>query len=375
MQQCTAVNGRCLEQQGVDYQMDETTFDGQFSTIYIGGGLVDLRTIQQKTTDDPDPLYNGIAKVWEALIISEAADKWGNIPYSETLGTVKTPKLDTQASVYAALLTLLNDAIAKIAAGGTGPGPFDFAYTGDPVKWTALAHTLKARILLHAGGPASSNPNYSQVAAEAALGLAADGSQDFNAVVDGSSATKSNGWNQFYVSSGFGPDLLGGAFLINLMTANNDPRLAEYFSTPPQINGSPRTQPNFPQPWVTGDENTLIAAEAAFMLGDAATALTLVNTVRANHGLTALGSVGLRQIIEEKYVALFQNYETWNDFKRTGCPALTPTFNEAKFGGQIPRRLFYGNTEADANPNIPNTGAQLANGFRNPNDPGPQTCP
>src|SRR6266540_742626 len=102
MQQCTAVNGRFLEQQGVDYQMDETTFDGQFSTIYIGGGLVDLRTIQQKTTDDPDPLYNGIAKVWEALIISEAADKWGNIPYSETLGTVKTPKLDTQASVYAA---------------------------------------------------------------------------------------------------------------------------------------------------------------------------------------------------------------------------------------------------------------------------------
>jgi hypothetical protein len=184
------------------------------------------------------------------------------------------------------------------------------------------------------------------------------------------------------VSSGFGTDLIGGDFLINTMNADNDPRLTDYFvpPTPPAvtylINGSPRTAANFKQPWVTADENTLIRAEAAFIQNDNATALSLVNTVRSNHGLTPLaGPVTLRQIITEKYVALFQNYEAWNDFKRTGCPAITPTFNEPKFGGVIPRRLYYGQTEADANPNIPNTGTQLANGFRNPNDPGVQTCP
>jgi len=385
MQQCTAINGRFLEQQGVDYQMDGQTFDGQFSGIYYGGGLIDLRTIQTKTAAT-DPLYNGIAEVWEALIISEAADKWGDIPYSEAVGTVKTPKLDGQLSVYAALLTLLDGAIGKIAQGGTGPGAIDFSYSGDATKWTALAHTLKARILLHQvavnGGAVPGNAYYTQIAAEAAQGLAADGSQDFTAVVDGSSLTKSNGWAQFYTSSGFGTDLVGGDFLINTMNADNDSRRTDYFAAPTPtpsgalINGSPRTAPNFPQPWVTGDENTLIRAEAAFIQNDGATALSLVNTVRSNHGLTPLaGPVTLRQIITEKYVALFQNYEVWNDFKRTGCPALTPTFNEPKFGGLIPRRLFYGQTETDANPNIPDTGTQLANGFRNANDPGPQTCP
>ncbi|HEX5387573.1 MAG TPA: SusD/RagB family nutrient-binding outer membrane lipoprotein [Gemmatimonadales bacterium] len=393
MQQCLGINGRFLEQQGTDYQMDDGTFDAAFFAVYQGGGLIDLRTIQAKT-DKVDPFYNGVAKIWEALIISEAADKWGDIPYSEAVSAAKTPKLDKQLDVYAALETLLDAAIAEIPADGAGgPSVVDFSYGGLPsaqaqaAAWVALAHTLKARILLHQvavnGGAKAGNAFYTQIAVEAAKGVAVDGSQDFNAVVGGADPTTSNGWNQFFSVSGFGSDLIASNTLINFMNANNDTRRTQYFAAPTptplaaQIDGSPRTAPNFAQPWVTGEENALILAEAELLRpgGNPALAATLVNNIRTAHGEPVLGAVTLRNIIEEKWVSLFQNYEIWNDYKRTGCPDLTPTFNEPKFGGLIPRRLFYGLTEESSNPNIPDVGTQLANGFRNANDPGPQTCP
>ena len=66
--------------------------------------------------------------------------------------------------------------------------------------------------------------------------------------------------------------------------------------------------------------------------------------------------------MEEKYIALFFNIESYNDWKRTNLPAITPYT-----GGTIPRRLLYGDGERNANPNIPAPSVQPA---RNANDPG-----
>jgi hypothetical protein len=91
----------------------------------------------------------------------------------------------------------------------------------------------------------------------------------------------------------------------------------------------------------------------------------------------------MQSIMTEKYVALFQNIEVWNDYKRTCIPALQP-FSNPSFGNQIPGRLYYGSAEENTNPNTPTAAAQLQHGgdvvsgagiigFRNPNDPDP--CP
>ncbi|HEV7594184.1 MAG TPA: SusD/RagB family nutrient-binding outer membrane lipoprotein, partial [Gemmatimonadaceae bacterium] len=130
----------------------------------------------------------------------------------------------------------------------------------------------------------------------------------------------------------------------------------------------PRLAPDFRQPYVTYDENTLIWAEAAYRTGDPATALTKLNEERANHGLAAevlTGQPLLREILSEKYIADFQlGPEPWNDYKRTCFPNLTPTGN-----GKIPGRLYYDASERQTNPtNIPNPGT-APNGFRNRNDP------
>ena len=83
-------------------------------------------------------------------------------------------------------------------------------------------------------------------------------------------------------------------------------------------------------------------------------------------------------IMTEKYVALFQNIEVWNDYRRTCLPAFTPylTANGAlpAYGNKVPGRFYYGANERNTNPNIPAPSAQLgANGFRNRNDP--NACP
>src|SRR5205807_670880 len=98
---------------------------------------------------------------------------------------------------------------------------------------------------------------------------------------------------------------------------------------------------------------------------------------RAVPGLSALvgitGAALLDSIITEKYVALFQNIEVWNDYRRTCIPALTPflTANGANpiFRNKIPGRLYYSGSEMNVNPHIPDPTTQLnTNGFRNPND-------
>src|SRR5581483_132666 len=80
----------------------------------------------------------------------------------------------------------------------------------------------------------------------------------------------------------------------------------------------------------------------------------------------------LQNIIEEKYIDLFATPEVWNDYKRTCLPYLaaapsTPTSSATR--ANVPGRLPYGLTAANADPNTPNVGATS----QNANDP--HACP
>jgi hypothetical protein len=66
--------------------------------------------------------------------------------------------------------------------------------------------------------------------------------------------------------------------------------------------------------------------------------------------------------MEEKYVALFQNTESWNDYKRTCYPNIAPTDGS----GYLPVRLLYSGAERASNPNIPSPSQAPK---RNANDP------
>src|SRR5947199_10861704 len=119
MQQCAGVDRQYTAFEV--YDITEDDHDTEFNQVYSGGGLVDIRFIEADAAKAGDSVYVGVAKVIEALDVGTAADLWGGIPYSEAVGTNATPPFDSQQSVYAALQTLLDQAIAE--PGGPGSRP------------------------------------------------------------------------------------------------------------------------------------------------------------------------------------------------------------------------------------------------------------
>ena len=384
MQQCGGIGGRFVEQRGTNYQRASDDYNTDFIQIYAGGGLLDLRSIQASAEEDGVMVYAGMAKVMEAFLVGTAADVWGDIPYSEAASDVGSPTFDPQLEVYAAIQTLLDEAIADLGGAGDGPGTFDLIYGGDAEKWIDAAYTLKARYYLHtAEGPTRGTFNNTayQNAITAANNGISSAANDFRAF-HGSPTSERNMWHQFNTASGFGQDLVAGARLVNLMQQRNDPRLDDYFlpnalggyggldpngASPANTLSPLNVLPEFRQPLITWAENQLILAAAKFQTGGgSAAALPHVNAVRQAVGLGPLGAVTLQAIMEEKYIALFQNIEVWSDYKRTCLPVLDPAGTAAA----IPGRVYYGQSEENANPNTPTVGEQDAtNGGRNANDP------
>ena len=370
------------------YLITENDLYQEYAEIYGGGGLLDIRKIREMSVQANDREFEGVAKVWEALIVGTAADVWGDVPYTEAVSGNRTPKLDNQLEIYDSLQVLLTGAIADLESGqGTGPGAYDLIYGGDAQAWIEAAHTLKARLYLHTVEASSDTPAvYGLALAEARQGISSP-ANDFRAYAS-PSAGEQNVWYQFFTNRG--EDIRAGRFLVELLQQRADPRLTEYFGESDagtyagaapgeQVNldelswlSSTRGAASFQQPVLTWAETKLIEAEALQQLGREPEARAALDAVRADAGLGSIGGAVsgealLQAIIEEKYIALFQNIEVWSDYRRTCYPRITP-FE----GGEVPGRAYYPVNERNANPNVPlpNTGT---NGARNRNDP--NACP
>jgi len=73
-----------------------------------------------------------------------------------------------------------------------------------------------------------------------------------------------------------------------------------------------------------------------------------------NGALSGTNAQKLKQIIEEKYVALFGvSMEPWSDWRRTGYPVITPPADKNAQVPTVPRSLLYPQNEVDRNTNFP----------------------
>ncbi len=382
------------------YVLQETDADGEFSSVYTGGGLIDLRRAEKIAESNGFKTYDGILKIYEAYLVGSAASIWGDIPYSTALDPNKPATLDKQEAVYAAVQKLLDDAIASLAAGGgLNPGGNDLSFGGSASRWTAVAHTLKARYYLHwvkaqklgpqaAAQTACGGDCIQKAIAEAALGIK-DPAGNWT-TVHTTAQTETNVWYQFMNDrSGY---ISAGAFMVDLLKGRNDPRLAIYFSpngsgdfvgsAPGENNQNTSTLstdangfglPDHPSTIVGCAEDQFISAEANYYAGNTAAAQSALAagvacqnkrygiTVPLTNPTTLTGSALLQEIMTQKYIAQFLNEDVWADYKRTCLPALQ-TFQDKA----LPRRLFYGIGERQTNPNIPEPAKQPA---RNTNDP------
>ena len=357
--------------------------NGRWSAIYGTGGLIDLRTIQTKARDQEKYLVLGIAQMWEALIISTAADLWGSIPYSQSANSnYASPKLDSQREVHEEVLSLLSDAIDNFSMGQVQnfSSSYDFSFGGNINKWIAVANTLSARIYL----------NWAEVdgvqAYEAALFHAEQGVSVPNGTGDwralhSTTNNEQSIWWQFTIKNN---DYMGaGHLLVDMLTNDNDDRLNIYFSGNPVIGVKPgETQfygsdlnsntygsREYGVEFISWYENKFIIAECQYNLGDQNSALSTLNSilddletkwqaVEATCTLpryeNIIGNDILKVIMNEKYKAMFLNIQTWSDWRRTGYPDFIDVSGEStSCSGGTPRRLLYPEKEKSTNPNCP----------------------
>jgi hypothetical protein len=215
---------------------------GSSITIQGGGGLLDIKKMQQLARAVNDSIYIGIGKIYEALVIGNAASVWGDIPYREAAdSTNETPAFDPQLQVYADVLAQLDSAILFLAATAAPPNVGPPADNSELVYldrggntaalaqvYTQVAHSLKARYYMHL---AEVDPaNYALALAEVPLGINTP-ANDMLWYHD-QSPTGQNVWWQFMSARG---DIAPGAALVEILKrriaagVETDERLNFYF--------------------------------------------------------------------------------------------------------------------------------------------------
>lgn len=403
-----------------EYTMTEEDGADIMDAMYTGGGLVDIRKGINLATAENRIVYRGIFKVYEAWIMGMAAAEYGDLPYSEAVDPeIGQPNLDTQESIYDAVIAVLDEAVTDLNSGtGSGPGTADFAYGGVAASWVRAARTLQARYQMHlAERRGAAAYTAARTAANAGINTAAG-----DLLADHSTAAgETFFWRQFMRDRS--SYVVAGQYLPNLMNERGDERMLYYYSygavgsawadtvigsypgedgtgDPWNLSSELACGPNntsgcngfgagsaeYDFPLITCAENYFILAEAEYQLasGDGVVRTALDNALQCDedrwndrYGISldlanlradndALAGAALfAEVMEMKYASMFLHRELYSDYKRACTPALTP------YGGlTIPRRIIYSNNERQSNVNVPPPADQP---LFNWNDPNP--CP
>lgn len=376
------------------YEYRPDAFTAHFDGLYAGP-LADLQSIINKA-DNPSNML-AAAMTMKAYYFSIITDMWGEVPYSEALGSVFLPKYDAQADIYAGIIRDLNTA-ANMFGQSDNLGAGDLIYKGDTGKWKKFANSLRARLLNRAKHKNATFAGELQTLLSNPANLIASNSENAQMTYPDNTVNSNpiyadkynNGRNDHAVSK----------TLVDLMTG--DPRLPVYaelndagiyigqpngdvepnpFTAVSQIGAAFRDNPAAPSVLMTYAEVKFIMAEAnndkqAYLDGIAASCAQ--HGVTADAGfLTAAGAAydaaPLRAIITQKWIALFgDGCEGFTEYRRTTFPSEIQEVPRSSFPGRgVPQRFAYptsetGNNKANLEAAIQRQGIDGTGIFSNP---------
>ncbi len=336
--------------------------------------------------------YEGIGNVLKSFSWQVVADQYGEMTFNQAWDNTRTTfTYDPQKEIYAGIQALADNAITQLDAGGTiDPklASWDLMYNGDLAKWKKFAYAVKARLELHKSNKASFNADKVIEYVDKSFSSNAD-----NAAVkfDG---TDGNTSSFFGSNRGNYGSYKPGMAIINLMNGNYftsvvDPRLSLMFNAhsdgkyrglapgvgdtatlkAPTMYGKYLFLNNASFPVISYPELQFIKAEAAFKKPNKTLAYSAflegikahmsfvgVSTANANAYLASsavpqsANALTLKDILSQKYIALFMNNETWSDLRRNDYnPTLYPTYivpasikpeNNGKFVQRVVYRQF-----------------------------------
>ncbi|MFH6995130.1 SusD/RagB family nutrient-binding outer membrane lipoprotein [Flavobacterium sp. FlaQc-48] len=326
-------------------------------------------------------------------------------------GNVFAPKYDTQEAIYNDLLKELDEAGDALDANKAFVGAADLYYQSDVAKWKKLANSLMLRVAMRLS---KVNPAKAKQYVEKAVAKGVFTSNDDSLVLkhdSGPAGVKTNpitsSWFRNDLNGGDGNVKFSKTY-IDFLKNNNDPRLRIYAKLEATGDNSPASQQglaNDAKEFPGGDKKlfsdpntstvlrldapTLIMsyAEVQFILAEAAVKgwnvggtaqkfyedgvkaamniLTIfgdkvpaVSTAEYNtyilaHPFNATGTDAqkIEQIITQKWVVLlFNGFEAFSEYRRTGYPAIVPVNDPTgETKGTVPRRLIYDQSELITN--------------------------
>jgi Starch-binding associating with outer membrane len=338
-----------------NYDLSESEFDNMWAGLY-SGTMYNAKLLIDNY-GEKNPYYSGISKILFALNLGVATDLWGDVPYSEAFQAVSgnfTAKYDSQEDVLKSIQTLLDDAITELNKSSDDNailvGEDDVIFQGDVNSWVRAAWIIKARYANRLSlKDSEGSANLVKTYISNALAVT-DAVSNMEAP---HSSSSQNQWGAFENQrSGY---IVANKTFVDYLSGRNDPRLAYYFSKTSSdayvggdiqsatvsTSASPANTTssgffnvarNFPI--VTNYELYFLLAEAQSRLGEDATdalnsaikeSVSYV-TSGNNDGSTLANysNPSITNILTEKWIAFCGQMEAYNDYRRTGIPALTP---------------------------------------------------
>lgn len=368
-------------------------------TTWYNGPLYDLQTIiNYNNSGNAAANGNGhkdnqiaVARILKAHYFLLMTDRWGDLPYSEALKANEAyqPKYDKQQDIYTGLFKELTEAVAQIKTSeSTVVG--DVMLNGDLSGWKRFANTLRMTMALRLSKVDAARGK-TEYAAAVSAGVITSNAQNIEyKFIDGDYGN-SNGWFNNYTVSNRN-DYAISKVMTDYMQPKADPRLPVYgevlaggvvkglpYGRNAAVNipgafsrigmffrsqGSAMSIFNYAQVLFMQAEAAKLGYTAG---GDAEAEAKYKEAIKASwqqygvfdqaeydayiaHPEVAYNAAeGHKKIMTEKWVHMYLNsWETWNDWRRTGLPALTPAVDAIDARG-IPLRLGYPTNEATLN--------------------------
>ncbi len=369
-QHLSGVNGRYFT---LDRYRMENFHSDEIWYFYYQNIYPNLEDMMSIATDLDAMAYRGIARILQAYSLGFMTDTWGDMPHNYAVDyfmSPYTPVYDEQDDIYFTIMDLLDQGIFDLQAategGGLMPGAMeDPIYGGDLDKWERAANAIRLRHLLRVGNEAD---DYSMAMTHMTSNNLFTGIEDNMVYVYDEAFNQEN---PHYLFQGV---TRAGAFFVNLLVAQDDPRLPHFLTTnydgeysgaaPGSANhgaslpGPALASRNSPTTLICFAEQKFIEAELYWRSGqqelaDEAYEEAVIASLRSfdiedlewEAAHAAIEDADLEDIINAKYIALFLNPEVWSDYRRTGYPDL------AGFdGNEIPRRFLYPAEELQNNP-------------------------
>jgi hypothetical protein len=307
---------------------------------------------------------------------------FGNVPYSAALDINNTqPKYDDAKTAYAAMLSSLDAAIAKLDASGKSFGGADVIYGGDVAKWKMFAASFKLKMAMMM---ADYDATAAASAASAAVATGVFAANADNASFGFLSAPPNTNpiWVDL-VQSGR-KDFVAANTLVDAMKANNDPRVSLYFTTDASsgysggICGEGNNYSTFSKPAasITDPAHPYILmdySEVEFLLAEAAArGMSVTGTAQSHYNAAVTASITAwggnasdattylaqssvaydaanykKSIGNQKWVSLYdRGHDAWTEWRRLDFPVLVAPINALSV---TPVRFTYPVSEQNLN--------------------------